>query len=221
MCPVNQRTITSVIKRGHCPHLKLQQFHYIPAAWSFQYSTCSYVICLDIRTNSNIDLYCFNWFVFTRVRKTAKSKYEFVPSFLPTFVPSFVRSFVRLFLRLFVSSFLRSFLRLFVPSFVSSFVPSFVPSFVSSLLPSLVRLFIRFFVHSFISSFVCSFLPSILRPFLHCSLPDSLPFLLLSHIPACHNVRTELNPPLKGFTWNLIFQYYSKICRENSSFWHQ
>jgi hypothetical protein len=24
--------------------------------------------------------------------------------------------------------------------------------------------------------------------------------------------------PLDGFSWNLIFEYFSKICRENSSF---
>ena len=40
---------------------------------------------------------------------------------------------------------------------------------------------------------------------------------------SCLTVRTsfrmeKLGPPLGGFSWNLIFDYFSKICRENSSF---
>ena len=38
-----------------------------------------------------------------------------------------------------------------------------------------------------------------------------------SHRPPAHLPRTTLFP-LDGFSWNLIFEYFSKHCRENSGF---
>ena len=39
-------------------------------------------------------------------------------------------------------------------------------------------------------------------------------------VHVCPSVRTEqlLPPPLGRFSWNLMFEYFSKSCRENSSF---
>jgi hypothetical protein len=40
-------------------------------------------------------------------------------------------------------------------------------------------------------------------------------FVMSVRPSACHN---SPRPPLGGFSWNLIFEYFSKICDENSSF---
>jgi hypothetical protein len=44
----------------------------------------------------------------------------------------------------------------------------------------------------------------------------------ISVCPSVHMEKTRF--PLDGFSWNLIFEYFSKICRENSSVikvWHE
>jgi len=43
-------------------------------------------------------------------------------------------------------------------------------------------------------------------------------------MPVCPSVSVSVRPhrttrfPLDGFSWNLIFEYFSKICQENTSF---
>ena len=49
--------------------------------------------------------------------------------------------------------------------------------------------------------------------------------LALSFLSVCLSVRASLHAhgttvlPLEGFSWNLLFEDFSKICRENSSFY--
>jgi len=41
----------------------------------------------------------------------------------------------------------------------------------------------------------------------------------LSFCPSVHpSVLQTSQLPLDGFSWDLIFEYFSKVCRENSSF---
>jgi hypothetical protein len=62
-------------------------------------------------------------------------------------------------------------------------------------------------------------MPACLPVCLSACLPACLPACPPARLPACLPTRLHgtTGLPLEKFLWNLIFEYFSKLCQENSS----